>query len=243
MGEYDLMFISPGLEATMPQAHFERIPQQVALPWIGFRAYHPDLVYVQSGSTRLKGPADDYHSGIALAAYRLGMCVKDTIRLFNGETFQTCGLMDWWPAEWTRLNEHLSAIDLDLRRESLIWGRREAFMYSNNHPKIGVVFDIATALLRKIGREPLDGATIPHDNLAFASGFAVYPEVGEALGVPGNYVFKTYDTYRQFGLEEFIASCFAVYDQYPREFLNVIPEFRPDFQKTELAVKAIIGYL
>lgn len=236
LGQFDVLFISGGIEALMPRARLERIPKHVALPWFSFRAYHPDLVYAQCAGKTFKSPADDYHSGIALAAYRKGLSLADTRRLFTGRTYEACGLFGWWPAERDRMVVHLEQIGIDIARQIRRWGRDEAFMYSNNHPRIRVLFDIAAQLIRKTGREPLQGATMPHDNLAFAGGFAVYPEIGESLGVPGAYLFKTFDTYRQFGLDEFLAGSFAIYDQYPRQSLGVTGEFQQAFDRIDAAI-------
>lgn len=232
----DRLFISPGIETAMPRARLEQISSHVALPWFGFRAYQPDLVYAQHNGQTFKSPADDYHSGIALAAYRKGMSLADTCRLFTGRTFEACGLFGWWATERDRMVLHLKQIGIDISRHIRRWGRDDAFMYSNNHPKIRVLFDIAAELVRLTGREPFADATVPHDNLAYASGFAVYPEIGESLGVPGKYMFKTFDTYRQFGLDEFLAGSFAAYDRYPREALGVTCEFQQAFDRIEAAI-------
>ena len=236
LGAFDRLFISPGIERMMPKAKLHRIEHHVHLPWFGFRAFHPDLVYVEAYGKRIKSPADDYHSGIALAAYLKGMSLGDTRALFCIKTFEACRLIGWWESEKRRIMNHTAELGIDIAPFITRWGRPDAFMYSNNHPKIRVLFDIATVLVNRTGIEALTGATMPHDNLAMASGFAVYPEIGETLGVPGAYLFKTYDTYRQFGLDEFLAGCFATYDRYPRETLNVSPEFRSVFERIVEAI-------
>lgn len=233
---YDVLFISPGIERLMPRAKLDRIPLHIPLPWFSFRAYHPDIVYAQCAGKTFKSPADDYHSGIVLAAYRKGLSLRDTRQLFTARMFEACGLFGWWQAERDRMVTHLDQIGIDIASEIRRWGSYDAFMYSNNHPKIRVLFDIAAKLVRKTGREPLRGVTIPHDNLAFAGGFAVYPEIGESLGVPGHYLFKTFDTYRQFGLDEFIAGSFALYDCLPREQLGVTGEFQQAFDRIDAAI-------
>lgn len=236
LAQYDRLFISPGIEKMIPRARLERIKQHTMLPWFSFRAYHPDLVYAQCGGVTFKSPADDYHSGIALAAYRKGMSLADTRELYRGRTFEICGLFGWWQSERDRIVDHLHQIGIDITHQIRRWGDNDAFMYSTNHPKIRVLFDLAKELVKSIGREPLANVTMPHDNLAYAGGFAVYPEIGESLGVPGSYIFKTYDTYRQFGLDEFLAGSFAMYDRYPREALGVTGEFRQTFEQIERAL-------
>ena len=236
LASFDRLFISPGIERMMPRAKLHRIADHRHLPWFGFRAYHPDLVYVEVAGKRIKSPADDYHSGIALAAYLKGLSLTETKALFTMKTFEACQLIGWWEEEKNRIIKHTADLGVDVSAQIRRWGRHEAFMYSNNHPKIRVLFDIAKQLVRATGREPLQGVTVPHDNLAMASGFAVYPEIGETLGVSGAYLFKTYDTYRQFGLDEFLAGCFAIYARYPRDVLSVAQEFRPVFEIIRAAI-------
>lgn len=233
---FDRLFISPGIEEMMPKARLDRVPIHTPLPWFGFRAYHPDLVYVEAQGNRIKSPADDYHSGIALAAYRKGMSLADTRRLFRLRTYEECGFLGWWEAERDRIVQHVAQTGVDISSRILRWGRHDAFMYSVNHPKIRVLFDIAQELVRSTGRDPQRGVTMPHDNLALASGYAVYPEIGESLGVTGAYLFKTYDTYRQFGLDEFLAGCFSIYDRYPAGALKVTDEFARIMARIEQAL-------
>lgn len=109
-------------------------------------------------------------------------------------------------------------------------------MYSINHPKIRVLFGIARKITENLGIEAPRGALLPADNLAFASGFAVYPEIGENLGVEGSYLFKTYDSYRQFGLEEYIAGCFQVYAQYPDGQIKPSAEFSSIVEKAHSVI-------
>ncbi|GFE75532.1 hypothetical protein NTCA1_31810 [Novosphingobium sp. TCA1] len=98
-------------------------------------------------------------------------------------------------------------------------------MYSYNHPRIGPLYDMASALLSSAGLEPRRSDLIPQDNLASSAIFAVYPEIGEALGVAGNYEFRAVGDYRPMGLREYLTRCYALYDSLPAENLTPFPEF------------------
>lgn len=130
---------------------------------------------------------------------------------------------------------HLDQIRIDIATPIRRWGLYEAFMYSNKHPKIRVLFDIAKQLVRRTGREFQESSTMLHDNLAFAGGLAIYHKIGESPDVPGADLFKTFDTSRQFGLEEFLAGSFAIYERYPPAQLVITSEFQRTFDLIEAA--------
>lgn len=237
MSSFDRLFISKGIERLIPRAKLDLIPQHVQLPWFGFRAYHPDLVYVQdSEGNRVKGPADDYHSALVLAAYAKGLRQADVVKLFRRDVFQACGYFELWEPERDRVSAHVAEAGIDISGSWGSWGKHDAFMYSINHPKIRVLHGISRKILTSIGLNPQQGALLPADNLAYASGFAIYPEIGENLGVDGAYLFKTYDTYRQFGLEEFIAGCFHVYDTFAAGSLRPVQEFEFVVERANQAI-------
>ena len=174
---------------------------------------------------------DDYCSGIALAACRKALSLANTRRLFIGLTSEKCGLFGCWQVARDRMIAHLDQIRIDIATPIRRWGLYGAFMYSNKHPKIRVLFDITKQLVRRTGREFQESSTMPHDNLAFAGGFAI----GESPDVPGADLFKTFDTYRQFGLEEFLAGSFAICERYPPEQLVMTSEFQRTFDLIEVA--------
>ena len=98
-------------------------------------------------------------------------------------------------------------------------------MHSINHPRIHVLYDIASNLLAAQGKKPIEGV-IPHDNLMLGAVFAVYPEIGEALGVHGSYLFKNVGNYTPIELADFVAGCFGNYEKFPRGTIQPHPEFR-----------------
>lgn len=226
MAGYDKLLIYPAIRPEIPKARLDRIGTHVTLPIVTFRAYHPDLIYLFREGRPLSGPLSHYHSAIAFACYRKGLGVADALARFTGAFYERCGYFDVWPAERDRLLAEFDACGLDLRPYFREWGRRQAFMYSYNHPRIQPLYDMASALLQAQAFEPQRSDLLPHDNLAGSPAFAVYPEIGEALGVAGQYQFRAGGSYRPVGLTEYVSACYAVYAAIPAEQLTPFPEFR-----------------
>lgn len=225
MRSYSKLFINPGVTDLLQGGEIDKIADHVAAPAIFFRAYHPDLVYLEREGKFLLGPLGDYHSAIAFACYTKGMSIPDTLRHFNGGFFERCGYMSVWVSERDRLVKEMAASGIDIADPIRRWGRERSFMHSSNHPRIHALYDVAKELVRMQAKTPVSGGIIPHDNLQVAPHFAIYPEIGEALGVEGSYVFKN-DNYRPIDLNEFITKSFAVYDACPRGSIVPHPHYR-----------------
>lgn len=208
--QVDKLFISREIRDILVPFGLSEEKPWIDLPMFTFKAYHPDLTYLNCNEKWVDGPTNHYHSAIVYACFKAGLNEVDTLKCFNGNFFERCGYMGLWQAERDRLVEEVSRTGVDISVPIRRWGREEAFMYSINHPKIRVLQDISTELIRLQGRVPVIGVT-PHDNLASGPHFAVYPEIAESLGVAGTYVFKNAENYRSFGLKEFIQQSFAVY--------------------------------
>lgn len=236
MDKYSTLFISDGVKAEIPSARIDAIADHVALPMLTFRAFHPDLVYLQHDGRPVVGPVGDYHSAIAYACFRAGLSVADTAARFNGSFLERCGYMAMWVPERDRLVDEIADFGLDIAAPIRTWGRHGAFMFSINHPCIHVLHNIASELLRAGGRTPVSGGIVPHDNLATGAAFAVYPEIGEALGVPGSYAFKDVGSYRPIDLEDFIAGCFASYGRIGAASIAPHPQFAQQVDYVEALI-------
>ena len=233
--EYDRVLVGRSA-LDVAGADFARARRVDEVPELAFPAYHPDMTYVVSDGQLLNGPLDVYHSTIAFVAHSRGRSVADTLPLFNGATYAASGYLDRWTRDRDGLIAHYAALGLDVGQAVRGWGRRGAFMYSTNHPRIHVLYDIARIYLEREGYSPRVSDVLPHDNLANGGAFAVYPEVGDALGVPGAYLFKRAWEYTQIGLEEYVARCFEVYDRHPRGALATHAVFRESFERVDAVI-------
>lgn len=64
----------------------------------------------------------------------------------------------------------------------------------------------------------------PHDNLLQGPCYPVYPEIADALGVKGSYLFKTGGSYRYLSLNEFINFSYDSYQGRDKDMLHVNPQ-------------------
>jgi hypothetical protein len=100
------------------------------------------------------------------------------------------------------------------------WRQSGPFFYLPLHPKIEVLNDIAFELLRNAGLWRGAAPAAPRDRLAHHAIWPVYPEIGERIGLPGDYRFwprtspEDHGAERvPLGLPEFIERTFAAYGQ------------------------------
>ncbi|TDW59231.1 hypothetical protein EDF57_11413 [Novosphingobium sp. PhB55] len=225
MRNFERLLIYPPARQEVPNAKVDRIGKHVELPIITFRGYHPDLIYIFNRAKPLSGPISHYHSAIAFACYLQGINAANTIAYFTGAFFEQCGYFEVWSRERDRLLADFDAVGVNIRPYFRDWGRTTSFMYSYNHPRIKPLYDMASALLLSVDRTPHRSDLIPHDNLANSAVFAVYPEVGESVGVNGGYEFRRAGDYRSMGLKEYIERCFSLYATLQVDHLKPFPEF------------------
>ena len=235
VGAYDRVLIGYGAKTT-PQIDLAKARRADTLPEIGFTAYHPDLAYILEGETVLNGAVGAYHSIIAFVAHGLGRTVDDALSLFNGRVYGTCGYYDCWTAARDELVGYCDYLGFDVSQAVRKWARNGPFMFSTNHPRIQVLYDIARIYLEREGYETHASDILPHDNLVNSGVFPVYPEIGDVLGVAGNYLFKRVNEYTQIGLRQFVEESFAVYDRYEPGALAVNERSKPTFERVTSVV-------
>lgn len=213
-GGYTRVLVSPEIEDA--GVDLTGAPNLTRIPRVVFTAFHPDCVYALSEGEQVKGPLDAYHSMMLIAAHRRGLSVDDAQRLFNGAFFERAGYMDYWVPQRDRLVADYARFGLDISAGIRRWGRTSSFMHTVDHPKMICLYDIARAIFRSMGVPDIGSEDLmPPDNLSNGVSFAVYPEIGEMLGVPGGYRFKRFNEYRHIGLEQLIAESYSAYDRLP----------------------------
>jgi hypothetical protein len=167
----------------------------VWFPSLAFSAYHPDLILISDptrGNQLVNCATGPYHSALALFAYRAGWPAEAALRLYRREVFAALGYFQVWRGAAEALLDQGRQFGLDLSADFLRWANRGCFMYSINHPKPHVLYDIARKLLRGVGltSEPIDFDTYAVDDIVRGYVFPVYPEIAEFYGVSGSYIFK-----------------------------------------------------
>jgi hypothetical protein len=182
------------------------------LPLVVFDAYHPDLIYVNYRGTNLEGPLGAYHSALTLGCFEHGRSVAETVAMFNAGTYRALGYMQGWETAKQRLLADFRDLGFGgLERHFYRWCAEGSFMVSIDHPRIRVLSSIAAEALRRIGVTPAHAAADIGDNMLNGPMFPVYPEIGAAYGLAGDYRFKPPGTTHILSLEEFVTLSFEVY--------------------------------
>nr|WP_321454985.1 GSCFA domain-containing protein [uncultured Cohaesibacter sp.] len=192
-----------------------------------FAGFQPDCVYLgQKKAINRSSPVGDYNSSIAVYAYLNGASVQETLQLYNEKTYRKLGFFDVWEANKTSLIARNKALGIDLTDLFDTWIKGGLFMHTVNHPYAHVLSDIARLILDKANIEHKDfnPTKFLTDNGANDIVWPVYPEIGEALGLEGEMVFKASDRWtpanerpKLFDLEEFVQKSFDIYNTIPRE--------------------------
>lgn len=184
----------------------------VEIPTIHFDGFHPDICDVSDGAGGpLRGPLGNYHSLLAVAGFLLGYDVDRTVGLFSARHFKPLGFMDQWDLAWAKVEARFARCGIPLGPSRSEWSRTGTFMHTVNHPRIHVLWDLARLVAARCGVGFTDDGVLPHDNLATAAVYPVYPDIASALGVQGSTRFKLEGEYQCIGLEEFVSRSFRAY--------------------------------
>lgn len=173
---------------------FTHGPQRtITIPATVFSGYHPDCVYATTDRGTLFRSYDDYHSAIALWAWKQGATPAEASRLFSAETMRALGYLDMWRTETESLWTALRTTGLDINP---MWDRLKrggTFMHTINHPTAQYFSLLAKAIASELGSsvEWDEPTTDFHVDATNGIVWPVYPPVALQLGVPGCYLWKS----------------------------------------------------
>lgn len=207
------------------------------VPGCHFEGFHPDICVCLSEEEMLVGRMGHYHSLIAIAAYSRGMTVRQTMALYNRRTYEDAGYFALWNSHRDMMIGSFAHHGIDIRASFLRWAsQRQAFMFSMNHPRIEVIYDIAHALLTSLGIAALTTDLRPPDNLVNGPCYPIFPEIAEERGVTGgSYLFKPMGEFRLDTLERFLTDSFNDFARCPAVPV-VAPEFEPRYRQVLAAI-------
>ncbi|MGV1759271.1 WcbI family polysaccharide biosynthesis putative acetyltransferase [Rhizobium sp. P44RR-XXIV] len=234
---YDRVIVNPEVELSGYDFSTARNLQRI--PNLEFDAYHPDFCFAGARGTRITEPMAASQSMIALAAFQAELNVEQTLKLFRRDVYERCGFLARWEPARDRLISTFATFGIDLSNSFRRWSRGEIFMHSLGHPKAQPIFDIARAFLKNQNVEINKTDILPFDTMVEAACLPVYPEIGEALGVNGSYLFKLAGEYKLISLQKFIERSFEVYRGYDLNEIQVEPGFRSRFQQVTSVVAEI----
>jgi polysaccharide biosynthesis acetyltransferase WcbI-like protein len=234
--DFDLAVVLPDVLDRLQETPVP-FPPTVTVPAFQFRAYQPDCVYVLAEGQELSGHVGPYHSMIALAAHKEGLGAERAAAFFNTDIFTAGGYLDSWVPARDNLVEGFRAHGLDIASVFVRRSRGRCFMHTINHPKIEILFDIAQALLVKLGRPIHANATLPVDALT-GTIWPVYPAIGEQLGVRGSYLFHAPNDPRPLELVPFLQKSFDLYSEWDKSRLRVWWYDQPRLIRIREAIRA-----
>ena len=152
--------------------------------------------------------------------------------MVNDETFEKIGFF----AEFYRAKSFMIAnaktLNLDLSEVFESWvSRKQPFMYTINHPKIGVMYDLCRLVLAREGVPTTDRGELPADRLVTGNNWPVYPPIAKRLGIPEQPLFKYAASYaKELGdgrpgiyLPEFIEGCYRTFGTIDRDEIAASP--------------------
>jgi Polysaccharide biosynthesis enzyme WcbI len=228
--DYDLLFVQPRFAKRLgDQSSASQIRR---IPIVLFTGFHPDCFYLSCHGKLVPSPFASYHSSLVAACYVLGVPSQDVPEMVNGETFEKIGFF----AEFDRAKSFMIAnaktLNLDLSEVFESWvSRKQPFMYTINHPKIGVMYDLCRLVLARDGVPAPDQGAVPADRLVAGNNWPVYPPVAKRLGIPEQPLFKYAASYaKKLGdgrpgiyLSEFIEGCYQTFGTIDRDEIEAAP--------------------
>jgi hypothetical protein len=170
----------------------------IEIPSLTFAAFHPDIVIaVTTAGTYFRGLAD-YHSAIALWAWRRGLEPAEAAALFQPEVMAALGYDRYWAPAVEAVRHEFAASSLEWAPFWARLKREGVFMHTINHPALPAVALQGKAVAACVtGRDAIWDEPIERyaDDHLREVVWPVYPFVAEALGVAGNYHWRYGDTH------------------------------------------------
>ena len=196
----------------------EHLPVEVIrIPELNFDAFHPDMRGAINVSTNRPAQRPNA-SQIAVWAYNNRIAVPDAVRLFNRDAFRSLGYLDRWPHSVAALRTRFADAGIgteDFERFFLRVKRTGQFMHTFNHPRIEALVELARIVARRLGADCalVDGEVIVPDALTYSL-WPLFPEIGEELGLRGNYHWRfatEHTTFDMHGLQAYLTFAYQDY--------------------------------
>ena len=187
---------------------------------MAFQGFHPDVTYiVRPNGSIVPGALSEYHSQIAVAAFLLGLSADRAISLFNSYVFARFGYFDVFDAGRAALFDSGRRDGFDLAPLFDLWLKREGqFMYTTNHPHVGVLASLCRTAL--IGADVIGPETeLPDgidDALSRQFTWPVYPPIAKHIGIVGSTTFRRAatgpeDHARDVSLADYVGASYEAY--------------------------------
>lgn len=197
-------------------------------PNIAFDGYHPDITFIRGrkkGNTKVVSVDSDmviYHSAIAFFCYFYGLSVEDTLGHYNNYVMSRLGYTEKWADARAALLAEGESVGMPISAEFHRWVGQGCFMYSNNHPHLRVLVDVAKRIMAQMDIPVVNHNVTDYlpDALRAMPIWPIYPPIAEPLGLSGDYTFKRHEPHGLLNLREFVERSYATYDQYEKDSLQ-----------------------
>ena len=163
------------------------------IPSLTFPAFHPDLVYAAHTNGEIFRGINDYHSAIALWAWRHGVDPSEVPKLFVPEVMWRLNYDKYWEPSVANMRAEFANSDLAF---GPFWQRLKrggVFMHSVNHPRPAAIALLAKSIVTTIGAPESSWSDPIEDYLDDTLNhivWPVYPPIGGVLGVPASYRWR-----------------------------------------------------
>jgi hypothetical protein len=207
--------IGPPLVPCRPSA------LRVSIPPFVFRGLYPDAFHLQGRASVLG--SGNLFSRIAVVSHALGGSPERTVALFRPEVYERLGYVALYEHEREEVIRKFAASSIDLSDAFSRWESRGKFLYTLNHPRAFVLFDILCralaphALIRDDPGALAATAESLIDDLAESMVWPVYQGVGDRLGIHEPLVWRTGRArgFEALDLETFVGRTFSLLRSEP----------------------------
>lgn len=181
----------------------------VMFPRIVTMELHPDC---SCQPLQAQGAMGAHHSVLMAAAYAVGLSPERAERLFNRYMFARLGYFDIMRRHRRASLRQAAKYGYDL--DEFFRAVSGAYMYSLNHPRIDLLYELALQAAKKAGLGIRKGKA-PRDDLIDGLIWPVYPELAPP-GIEGGYEFKPPQSDATMSLAEFIERSFQTFARAPQ---------------------------
>ncbi len=198
------------------------------LPSFTFSGYHPDTCYVDVDGAPLSNVTGGYQSRIAVAGYLAGLSPRQVEALYNKLVFTRLGYFGAFAEQSKLLIAQWAKDGIDAAPLLARWSASSCFTHSINHPKIGVLLDLARIACARMGIAMQDGVepeNLP-DSLARGPMHPLFPDIAAALGIApeGAFCAGIIDGKREtLSPAAFAARCFEDFSAVNPAFMLAAP--------------------
>lgn len=212
-------------------------PRVISYPLIWFDGFHPDMTYVLTRKGQaVVTPTGEYSSALIFFAYKNNLTLSDAEALFNSATFGTLEYYHRYGRAKEQLLSNFGSVGFSEKAAAeVIYASGECPMLTFNHPRLKILYEIATELLRKVEIKPHlpQGKNYLVDHYLKAAVWGVYPEIAANHRMEGGYFFKSSIGQAEaiLDLKEYIAGSYHAFRQHEEADLSCPALDNPGFDR------------